>query len=144
MAVVIFLLSLILVLTSLFLVLLVIVQLPKKEAGAGMSFGGSMGEMILGAGSGNVLTKITKYIAGIFLGCALVLSWLISHRAHQADSRVNLNRALERAATTAPAAPPAPAPGDGFQPLMTAPEIAIPAVVTNPLIVTGTNAPAAP
>lgn len=143
MSIVIFLLSLILVLTSLFLVLLVIVQLPKKEAGAGMSFGGSMGEMILGAGSGNVLTKITKYSAGIFLGCALVLSWLISHRAHQSDSGVS--RALERAAAAAPATPPAaPTSPEGFQPLVAAPELAIPVTVTNTLTVTGTNAPAAP
>ena len=49
------------------LVLLVLLQLPKKEAGAGMAFGGAATDALFGAGSGNVLTKITKYVAGHFL-----------------------------------------------------------------------------
>lgn len=140
MSVVIFLLSLVLILTCLFLVLLVLVQLPKKEAGAGMAFGSSMGEMILGAGSGNVLTKITKYTAGIFLGAALLLSWLVSHRAHLNETGVS--RALEQAAT-APATPPAPAAPAGFQPLVSLTNDNAPATVTNTVTVTATNAPAA-
>lgn len=141
MSVVIFLLSTVLVLTCLFLVLLVIVQLPKKEAGASMAFGGGMGEMILGAGSGNVLTKITKYTAGIFLVCSLLLSWLVSHRAHQSETGVS--RALERAAA-APATPPsAPATPGGFQPLVSLTNDNAPVAVTNTINVTATNAPAA-
>lgn len=141
MTVVIFLLSLILILACVFLVLLVLVQLPKKEAGAGMAFGSSMGEMILGAGSGNVLTKITKYTAGIFLVVSLLLSWLVSHRAHQSETGVS--RALEQAATapaTAPAAPTAPATPGGFQPLVSLTNDAAPAAVTNTVNVVGTNA----
>src|SRR5271157_1177944 len=60
------LLTLIMVLDCLLLVLLVLIQLPKKEAGAGLAFGGGYSDALFGAGSGNVMTKITKYAAGIF------------------------------------------------------------------------------
>ncbi len=59
-------LMLILVLDCVVLVGLVLIQLPKKEAGAGLAFGGAASDALFGAGSGNVLTKITKYAAGIF------------------------------------------------------------------------------
>lgn len=62
------------------LVLLVLLQLPKKEAGAGMAFGGAATDALFGAGSGNVLTKITKYVAGIFFGLALLMAFMGSHR----------------------------------------------------------------
>src|SRR5438093_5824499 len=68
------LLTVVLVLNCSLLVLLVLVQLPKKEAGIGTAFGGGATDALFGAGSGNVLTKVTKYTAGIFLGLALVLS----------------------------------------------------------------------
>ena len=53
------LLTVILVLDCLFLVLLILIQLPKKEAGAGIAFGGGATDALFGAGSGNALTKIT-------------------------------------------------------------------------------------
>ena len=56
-------LTFILVLLCVFLILLVLVQLPKKDAGAGMAFGGGAADALFGAGSGNALTKITKYTA---------------------------------------------------------------------------------
>ncbi|HWD93581.1 MAG TPA: preprotein translocase subunit SecG [Verrucomicrobiae bacterium] len=68
------------------LVFLVLMQLPKKEAGAGLAFGGAATDALFGAGSGNFLTKATKYSAGIFFALALVLSILQSRRAHQPGS----------------------------------------------------------
>ncbi|HEX4122802.1 MAG TPA: preprotein translocase subunit SecG [Verrucomicrobiae bacterium] len=62
------------------LVLLVLLQLPKKDAGAGVAFGGAATDALFGAGSGNVLTRITKYVAGIFFGLALIMAVLSSHR----------------------------------------------------------------
>src|SRR5271165_6352869 len=62
-----------------FLVLLVLLQLPKKEAGAGLAFGAAATDALFGAGSGNVLTKITKYVAGGFFGLALILAILSAH-----------------------------------------------------------------
>lgn len=98
------LLTAILVLDCLFLGLLVLIQLPKKEAGIGASFGGGMTDSILGAGSGNVLTTATKYAAGIFLGLSLILSLLKTHERHAPGSK--FNEALKAEAT----AKPAPAP----------------------------------
>ena len=43
-----------------------LIQLPKKDAGAGLAFGGGATDALFGAGSGNVLTKITKYAATVF------------------------------------------------------------------------------
>src|SRR3977135_605121 len=56
------------------LILLVLIQLPKKDAGAGLAFGGSATDALFGAGSGTVLTKITKYAAGTFFVLAIVLA----------------------------------------------------------------------
>ncbi len=61
------------------LVLLVLLQLPKKEAGAGMAFGGGATDALFGAGSGNVLTKITTYAVGIFFGLAIIMAAVSAH-----------------------------------------------------------------
>ena len=71
------LLTFFMVLDCIVLVLLVLIQLPKKEAGAGLAFGGAASDALFGAGSGNVLTKITKYAATIFFVMAIVLSMLL-------------------------------------------------------------------
>src|ERR1035441_2588141 len=68
------LLTVVMVLDCAALILLVLIQLPKKDAGAGLAFGGGATDALFGAGSGNVLTKITKYAATIFFLLALVLS----------------------------------------------------------------------
>jgi preprotein translocase subunit SecG len=60
--------------------MLVLLQLPKKEAGAGMAFGGAATDALFGAGSGNVLTKITKYVAGFFFGIALLMAVVAPNR----------------------------------------------------------------
>ncbi len=72
------LLTFILFLDCLLLVLLILVQLPKKEAGMGTAFGGGATDALFGAGAGNALTKLTKWAAGVFLGLALLLSMLNS------------------------------------------------------------------
>jgi len=69
-------LTFLLVANCLLLILLVLVQLPKKDAGAGMAFGGGTADALFGSGSGNVLTKITKYTAVVFLAMSLVLGWI--------------------------------------------------------------------
>src|SRR5438445_12094800 len=73
------LLTLVMVLDCLVLIFLVLIQLPKKEAGAGLAFGGSATDALFGAGSGTVLTKITKYAAATFFVLALLLSVMQSH-----------------------------------------------------------------
>src|SRR5437016_7926247 len=83
------LLTVVLVLNCLLLILLVLIQLPKKEAGAGIAFGGAATDALFGAGSGTALTKITKYCAGLFLGLALFLSILNAHHGTGGDSLAN-------------------------------------------------------
>ena len=68
------LLTVVMVLDCVVLIFLVLIQLPKKDAGAGLAFGGGATDALFGAGSGNVLTKITKYAAGTFFILAVVLS----------------------------------------------------------------------
>ena len=67
-------LTVILFLNCIFMILLVLVQLPKKEAGLGTAFGGGATDALFGAGAGNVLTKLTKWCAILFLVLCLVLS----------------------------------------------------------------------
>src|ERR1039458_8328390 len=70
--------TVVMVLDCLVLILLVLIQLPKKEAGMGLAFGGAATDALFGAGSGNVLTKITKYAATMFFVLAVVLSLMQS------------------------------------------------------------------
>jgi preprotein translocase subunit SecG len=103
------LLTAVLVLDALFLMLLVLVQLPKKEAGIGTAFGGGATDALFGAGSGNILTKLTKYVSGTFLGLSLLLSFLIVRQSGM-EGR-GIERALQqKAASTAAPAPLTPAP----------------------------------
>jgi preprotein translocase subunit SecG len=118
------LLTVLLVLNCLLLVLLVLVQLPKKEAGAGIAFGGAAADALFGAGTGNVLTKTTKYAAVEFFALAIILGYLQSHYYHSPERefrRKVQQAAQEPTVAPAPAAPqslpvspsggaPAPAP----------------------------------
>lgn len=76
------------------LVFLVLIQLPKKEAGAGLAFGGAASDALFGAGSGNVLTKITKYAATIFFVMALLLS--ILQTRHYGRTNSSFQQKLEQ------------------------------------------------
>src|ERR1035437_4506112 len=99
--------TVILVLDCGLLTLLVLIQLPKKDAGAGLAFGGGATDALFGAGSGNVLTKITKYAATIFFLLSLLLSVL------QRNYLTRTTSAFEEGLQKAPplsAAPATPAP----------------------------------
>jgi preprotein translocase subunit SecG len=95
------------------LVFLVLMQLPKKEAGAGLAFGGAATDALFGAGSGNFLTKATKYAGVLFFVLAIALSMLETHRANQPGSeflqKVNQQQ-TQQPSLTAPPAPPAANP----------------------------------
>ena len=110
MAFIIGLLTLVMVLDCLIVILLVLIQLPKKDAGAGLAFGGSATDALFGAGSGTVLTKITKYAAGIFFALALILSILQSSYHKSAGTaftkKLNEPGSIPTAPLTAPVAAP--------------------------------------
>ena len=81
MSIVIWLLTFLLILDCLVLMLLVLFQLPKKEAGMGQAFGGGATDALFGAGSGNALTKMTKYAVGFFFVLTLLISVLFGKQA---------------------------------------------------------------
>ena len=73
-------LTAVMVLVCIFLILLVLMQLPKKDAGAGLAFGGAATDALFGSGSGNFLTKATKYSVGAFFVLAVVISIMQNHQ----------------------------------------------------------------
>ena len=103
---------------------LVLIQLPKKEAGLGQAFGSGTTDALFGAGSGNVLTQATKYAAGSFMVCALILSWLVAHQAH--EGKDEFQRALQKKAQTA-VAPALPGKLPGMAPAVPATATTVPA-----------------
>ena len=121
-----------LVVNCLVLILLVLVQLPKKDAGAGLAFGGGAEDALFGAGSGNALTKITKYAAVLFFALSLAIGILQdrSHRGNTAAFEKQVQQIQQAAPVATP--PPAAAPNNN---LLTPPS---PPTTT----VSATNAPA--
>ncbi len=109
-----------LVLDCLVLMLLVLIQLPKKEAGMGQAFGGSTTDALFGAGSGTALTKMTKYTAVIFFVLTLMISMMFGHqnRSKLSDTRSILT-SEDKLSLVAP-----PTPGKGTN-------AAAPAATTN-------------
>jgi protein translocase SecG subunit len=107
------LLTVVLLLNSLLLILLVLVQLPKKDAGAGLAFGGGAADALFGAGSGNALTKITKFGTISFIVIALGLGYLQDSlhnaTANSADFYKNVGQKMQSSAAQQSAMQPAPA-----------------------------------
>lgn len=132
------LLSFFLFLTCLLLGLLILLQLPKKEAGiGGTAFGGEAAVAVFGAGTGNALTKLTKYTGGAFIGLCLLLSFL---NVQQRGSDVSGVREKITQATPAPVNPPSAGIAQGITNLL-APTAA--ASNAAPKTASATNAPAA-
>jgi preprotein translocase subunit SecG len=94
------------------LILLILIQLPKKDAGAGLAFGGGAADALFGAGSGNALTKITKWAAGIFFALALLLGYMQDSLHRGADASAFEKAVQEKQMQTpVPTQPPvAPTP----------------------------------
>jgi preprotein translocase subunit SecG len=133
-------LTVVLALDCLLLILLILIQLPKKEAGAGTAFGGQATDALFGgAGTGNALTLITKYAAGFFFGLCIVLAIL---NAKQYTKRSRIKDELRQAAAAAVANPAPPVqtvvPGASNNPPAQLPRR------PNLLLPTNTSTPAAP
>ena len=88
-------LTVFLVINCALLVLLILVQLPKKDAGAGLAFGGGAADALFGAGSGNVLTKITKWATVVFFVLALILGYM-QDKLHNTNSTVEFEKQLQQ------------------------------------------------
>ena len=109
------LLTFVLEVNCLVLILLVLVQLPKKDAGAGIAFGGGTADALFGAGSGNVLTKITKYATVALLVLCLLLGYIMD-RAHHSTSAATFEKQVEQKQMQTPAPSPAPKPAASTAP----------------------------
>ena len=131
-------LTVFLVINCALLILLILIQLPKKDAGAGIAFGGAAADALFGAGSGNVLTKVTKYATIIFFGLALVLGYL-QNQVHNQGGVQEFEKQLKQKQMERPASTPQPVTPPVSQPA---------AAPTNDLLSlplsAPTNAPEAP
>ena len=91
-----------------------LVQLPKKDAGAGLAFGGGAADALFGAGSGNALTKITKWGTVTFIVIALGLGYM-QDRLHSTDAdtvsflKNTASKQIQSGSLTAPPAMSQPA-----------------------------------
>jgi preprotein translocase subunit SecG len=94
------LLTVVLVLDCLFLLLLILIQLPKKEAGLGQAFGSSTTDALFGSGSGTALTKMTKYAAVIFFVLTFALT-IINAQQSRAQRTGRLKESIEKAGKAA-------------------------------------------
>ena len=122
------LLTVVLILDCLLLILLVLVQLPKKEAGAGLAFGAGAADALFGAGAGNPLTKITKYAAISFFVLLIIIALLQkSNRGSGADNFRSIMEQESRQPGNAPAPTPAAQPSAGVN-LLTSTNVSAPAV----------------
>lgn len=95
-----------------------IVLIQRSEGGIGNLGGGgagSMGGMMSGRGTANLLTKTTRYLAAAFFLTSLALAWFATHRA-MPNSIVNTPPAAsapaDPAAATAPAEPATTPPAE--------------------------------
>jgi len=132
-------LTIFLVLDALFLILLILLQLPKKEAGLGTAFGGGTTDALFGSGAGNVLTMLTKWGAVIFLVLSLTLS--IMHKT-QGEKRRNLGLLQPPPTKADPIAPPPPVPSKAVNPIKNIPSVPAPKTnTTQPSPEENTTAP---
>ncbi len=140
------LLTFVLVLDCLVLILLVLLQLPKKEAGAGVAFGGAATDALFGAGSGTVLTKITKYAATFFFVMSVFLSILQSRHYHGSSAfQKGLMSGTPPPITTGQPAAPATRPATtstNFQLNVPAEATNLPATPPKPSVPATSSAPA--
>lgn len=144
------LLTFVLVLTCLLLVLLILVQLPKKEAGAGVAFGGAATDALFGSGAGTVLSKLTRHTTIFFLCLAFGLSLLQAYSAKQRRNSImerldaQANAPAAPATTTTPATVPSQSPDLGLSNTVQAATTVATNAAAAAATVVATNAPAAP
>jgi protein translocase SecG subunit len=89
----------VLFLNAIFLILLILVQLPKKETGVGMAFGGGAGEALFQGGAASALSKMTTKATIAFLCFTVVVSVLVSANSSSRSSG-KISKLLEEESTT--------------------------------------------
>lgn len=133
-------LTFLLIVNCLLLVLLVLIQLPKKDAGAGLAFGGGAADSLFGAGSGNALTKITKWAAVIFFALAILLGYLETQMRNGGNVS-EFEKQVQQKQTQAPITAPSSTAAVTSQPVPTNNLLAVPlAPAANAQAIAATNA----
>jgi preprotein translocase subunit SecG len=133
MSIVIWILTFFLVLSSAFLILIVLAQKAKSDGGMGSAMGGGMAEAAFGAETSNVLSKSTIYAAIAFFVLAFILYLT---RLHQQNHGTVAGGLPTIPVSTAPVLPPA-----GSQPV---PALAVPVTPATAPAATTTAPAAAP
>jgi preprotein translocase subunit SecG len=133
MSIVIWLLTFVLVLLSVFLVLIVLMQKSKSDGGVGAALGGGMTEATFGADTGNMLATMTRNgaIAFFVITFGLYLAHIYQHRTDRAKTILPTISA-PAAAPAAPAVTPAPEATSE----VTAPAVSVPATEAAPAAAT--------
>jgi preprotein translocase subunit SecG len=132
MSIVIWILTFFLVLTSLFLILIVLAQKAKSDGGMGSAIGGGAAEAAFGAETNTVLSKSTIYASIAFFVLSFILYLAHLNQSHRGPSGSALPTIP---VSSAPVLPPA-----GAQP---APGIAVPMTpAPTPAPASGTTTPA--
>ena len=98
------------------LLLLILMQPPKKDAGVGLAFGGGAADALFGAGSGNALTKITKWATVTFVLLAIFLGSLESRSSRGNQSEFEQAVEQQQQMQAKPVAPPQSAPMQSSSP----------------------------
>jgi preprotein translocase subunit SecG len=113
MSIILSILTVVLIIISLFLVLVVLAQKAKSDGGVGSALGGGMTEATFGADTGNVLSKATinSAIAFFILSFALYLGHIYQRKHARVTNADALPTIAAPAATpTSASAPVVPAP----------------------------------
>lgn len=117
MSIVIWLLTFVLVLLSVFLVLIVLMQKSKSDGGVGAALGGGMTEATFGADTGNVLATLTRNCTIAFFVICFGL-YLMHIRQHRVESG-GVSLPTLNVPESAPAPEAAPATGESTPALPT-------------------------
>ena len=133
-------LTFVLIVNCLMLIGLILIQLPTTDAGAGLAFGSGAADALFGAGSGNALTKITKWATVVFLVMCLVLGF-VQDKAHNANNASDFAKQVQQKQMqmTAPPATPVPQAAAQTVPPAAQPTATIPAAISGAAAAT-TNA----
>lgn len=100
------------ILCAVLLVFIILMQRPRSE-GLGTSFGGGVTQSLFGAGTSDVLTKITVVLGCAFFMLTLALAILYAHRSGMND---RVHSALLAPAQTGEAALPSKENAEGAVP----------------------------
>ena len=115
------------------LMLLILVQLPKKDAGAGLAFGGGAADALFGAGSGNALTKITKWATVAFIALSIILGYLEVKMTTGSQSEFEQGVEQQQQTQTSPRMQnPAPAPSSVTPAASSAPSVPLLSATNTP------------